>query len=224
MGDILSTIKRYSNGILNDEFHRYKSWEVCNDAFNVNPQTDAHTLHLAFYLASWGMYRGSSGLLQKNHLIHEETVRQVLDNTQHLNCNFKKEISREQITEILHFKELLSGMYSKINYTRGSAAEKPITPTDTLISKIMLGTLACVPAYDRYFIDGLRAIGLKNFTFGGNSLKELFDFVEANKKEIEECQQYMLTNTKKHYSIMKIVDMYFWQIGYEKEITDKSKQ
>lgn len=224
MGDILSTIKRYSKGILIDEFHRYKSWEICNEAFNSQPVTDAHALHLAFYLASWGMYRGSSGLLQKNHLIHKETVRQIIQNTQHLNCNIDKEISREQISEIMQFKELLSIIYKKINYTRGSAVEKPISPTDTLLSKIMLGTLACVPAYDRYFIDGLRAIGLKNFTFGDNSLKELFDFVEANQKEIEECQIYMVSNTKKHYSIMKILDMYFWQIGFEKEITDKSKQ
>ena len=44
---LLSTIKRYFEGILTDEFHRYKSWEVCNDAFNNHLQIDAHTLHLA---------------------------------------------------------------------------------------------------------------------------------------------------------------------------------
>ena len=221
MNDILSTIKRYSDGILTDEFHRYKSWEVCNDAFNNHPQTDTHTLHLAFYLASWGMYRGSSGLLQKNHLVHEETVRQILQNKQHINCNFKKEISREQISEILQFKELLSIIYSEIKYKRGNESEKPITPTDTLISKIMLGTLACVPAYDRYFIDGLKYKGFRFFTFNSNSLNELFDFIDDNLTEIKECKDYLLNGTKKHYTIMKIVDMYFWQLGYEKELNQK---
>jgi hypothetical protein len=83
----------------------------------------------------------------------------------------------------------------------------------------MLGTLACVPAYDRYFIDGLKSKGFKYYTFNNNSLHELFDFIERNINEMKECQEYLLNGTKKHYSIMKIVDMYFWQLGYEKELS-----
>src|SRR3989338_201229 len=33
-----------------------------------------------------------------------------------------------------------------------------ISPTNTLISKVMLGTLGCVPAYDTSFIQGLRKV------------------------------------------------------------------
>ncbi len=72
--NIIPTIEKYLNGITADEFHRYKSWDNCHKSFNVSTQTDIHTLELAFYLASWGMYRGSSGLLQKNHFIHKGAV------------------------------------------------------------------------------------------------------------------------------------------------------
>ncbi len=219
MNDLISTIKRYSDGIFTDEFHRYKSWEICNDAFNTFPQIDAHTLHLAFYLASWGMYRGSSGLLQKNHLIHQKTVDLIFENGQHLNCNSDNEIVKEQIQDIIKLKNSLSEIYSSINYSRGNKHDIPITPTDTLISKIMLGTLACAPAYDRYFIDGLKSRKFQYFTFNEKSLIELFNFIDINSSEIEECQDYLMKGTKKHYSIMKIIDMYFWQLGYEKEIS-----
>jgi hypothetical protein len=33
---------------------------------------------MAFYLASWGMYRGSSFLLWKDYLIHQEVVDNII--------------------------------------------------------------------------------------------------------------------------------------------------
>lgn len=53
-----SIIKQYATEILN-KYHRYRSWDICYNAFNSKVETDNLSLHLAFYLASWGMYRGS---------------------------------------------------------------------------------------------------------------------------------------------------------------------
>ena len=41
---------------------------------------------------------------------------------------------------------------------RRSVAEKDLHNelSDTLITKILMGTLGCVPAYDRYFIAGIK--------------------------------------------------------------------
>lgn len=39
---------------------------------------DYLSLQLAFYLASWGMYRGSSFLLQKDYKIYIPVVEEVL--------------------------------------------------------------------------------------------------------------------------------------------------
>ena len=58
--------------------HRYLSWEHCYEAFgNPNNSIDYLALHLAFYLASWGMYRGSTELLQKDYKIHIPVVEYI---------------------------------------------------------------------------------------------------------------------------------------------------
>src|SRR5258705_12151232 len=89
-------IDKYISGITSDEFHRYKSWDNCFQAFSASKQTEIQVLELAFYLASWGMYRGSSGLLQKNHLIHKGAVDIVFSKTnQKLKCNQAFEVKQE---------------------------------------------------------------------------------------------------------------------------------
>ena len=222
---ITTTIEKYLKGIITDEFHRYKSWDNCHQAFNVAGQTKIHTLELAFYLASWGMYRGSSGLLQKNHLIHKGTVDILfLKESQKLKCDQKNDVSRNNIKDILNLKDKLADHYSKIYFTKGADKPKPISPTDTLLSKILLGTLGCIPAYDRYFIDGLKEMKIKHTVFNDTSLNELFDFIDSNKTEIINAQKLILTTTHKHYPIMKILDMYFWQIGYDKDVKEKKQK
>ena len=222
---MIPTIEKFLSKITEDEFHRYKSWNICHQSFNASTQTETHTLELAFYLASWGMYRGSSGLLHKNHLIHKGAVDILFSNEgQALKCNAKNEVIRTNITDILNLKNKLAKHYSKITFTRGAEKPKPISPTDTLISKILLGTLGCVPAYDRYFIDGLKERNINNTNFNCTSLNELFDFIDKNKEEIQDVQKLILAKTKEHYPIMKILDMFFWQIGYDKDVKEKQQK
>lgn len=220
--NILHVIEKYSQSIELDEFHRYKSWDICHKSFNVSKQTDNHILQLAFYLASWGMYRGSGGLLQKNHLIHSKTV-DIIFNKKHqkLKCHVNNDVSKENIVEIITLKNELANHYKNIFFTKGIDPRKSISPTDTLLSKIMLGTLACVPAYDRYFVDGLKEMKIEHTGFNEASLNELFKVIDKNKKEIDKAQKLIKSKTGNHYPIMKIIDMYFWQIGYDKEMDEK---
>lgn len=219
---IIPTIEKYLSGITTDEFHRYKSWDNCHQAFNVANQVEIHTLELAFYLASWGMYRGSSGLLQKNHLIHKGTVDILFSkDSLKLKCDQMNEINRKNSKDIPDLKDKLANHYSKIYFTKGADKPKSISPTDTLLSKILLGTLGCVLAYDRYFIDGLKEMKMKHTIFNVVSLNELFDFIDNNKIEIVSAQKLVSTTTHKHYPIMKILDMFFWQIGYDKDVKEK---
>lgn len=72
--------------ISKDKNCRYKSWEHCYIFFKENSEQiladdkmlDLASLNLAFYLASWGMYRGSSNLLQKDYKIHAELIQTLL--------------------------------------------------------------------------------------------------------------------------------------------------
>jgi hypothetical protein len=145
--------------------------------------------------------------------------------SQKLKCNQANEIKRENIKAILEMKDELAKYYSNIYFTKGVDKPKPISPTDTLLSKIMLGTLGCVPAYDRYFIDGLKQMKMEHSGFNEASLNELFNFIEKNEKEIVQAQKLIMTKTQRHYPLMKILDMYFWQIGYDREeLTDKKQK
>jgi len=222
---ILEIIEKYIKGILDDKYHRFSSWDNCFEVFSNSKKAEFKVLELAFYLASWGMYRGSSGLLQKNHFIHQGAVDILFSKTnQALKCNQTNEVIRENIKSILALKDELSAHYSNIYFTRGAEDPKPISPTDTLLSKIMLGTLGCVPAYDQYFIKGLKEMKMKHFGFNELSLTELFNFIDDNIKEIEQSQNLIKARMEKHYPLMKILDMYFWQIGYDKEIMEKNKE
>ena len=69
---IIRSATTFYNELREDPNGRYRSWEYCYKAFhdargNTNADVDYLSLQLAFYLASWGMYRGSSFLLQKDY-------------------------------------------------------------------------------------------------------------------------------------------------------------
>ncbi len=219
---IQDVIEKYLAEIDADDYHRCRSWNNCFKTFSITEQSELHVLELAFYLASWGMYRGSSGLLQKNHLIHKGAVDIVFSTVnQRLKCNQTVEAHRGSIKTILSMKIELANHYRNIHFTKG-AASKSISPTDTLLSKIILGTLGCVPAYDRYFIKGLKHMKMKHTSFNEFSLVELFNFIEKNKKEIEQVQKIIKSKTHEHYPFMKILDIYFCQISYGEELREKS--
>lgn len=218
---MLSTIEKYLNGLASDEFHRYRSWDNCYQSFNDSVIREIHILELAFYLASWGMYRGSSGLLQKNHLIHKGAVEIIFSNEgQKLRCSERKEITKSDIIDIVRLKDRLASHYTSISFKKSTGLSKPISPTDTLITKVMLGTLGCVPAYDRYFICGLKVSKMRSTSFSEASLSELVDFVSCNEKEVVIAQKIIKEKINRHYPVMKIIDMYFWQLGYDNGLKD----
>lgn len=223
--NIKEVIEKYLFGIQSDKFHRYKSWDHCFMAFGESAKDDRLALELGFYLASWGMYRGSGGLLQKNHLIHKGAVDVILSAPYlKLRCNEFNEIKVNDVDTILTLRDELARYYRSKNFYKGNGKSKPISATDTLVSKIILGTLGCVPAYDRYFVNGLKVMGMKCKSFNKASLTELFQFIGSNKQDIDEAQQSIKKKFQCYYPVMKIVDMYFWQIGYQKALESNNNR
>lgn len=216
-----AAVLRFHAETLKDEFHRYKSWENCYGAFRSITNRNVLALNLAFYLASWGMYRGSSGLLQKNSKVHEGAV-DILKGYRNLRCTKENELTLERVDELLEAKNRLQVYYSGFYFNRGNQY-KTITPTDTLISKIMLGSLGCTPAFDRYFITGANEIGLSLSRFNRSSVFDLIEYIEANKRAVLNCQRKINRQSEVYYPLMKVVDMHFWQIGYDRSINSKIK-
>ena len=89
-----------------------------------------------------------------------------------------------------------------------------------MVSKILLGVLGCVPAYDRYFIEGLKYHGFRYTNFSKESLLELFEFYNIYRLEFDKLQQITETNGLR-YSPMKLIDMYFWQVGYSLDLNNE---
>src|SRR6266478_3447543 len=64
--------------------NRYRSWEHCYRYFHrstpeaIALDRDHAALQLGFYLASWGMYRGSGFLLQHAYTVHLGVIDQLL--------------------------------------------------------------------------------------------------------------------------------------------------
>jgi hypothetical protein len=82
--NIQDQVRAFYHRLASDPHHRYRSWEHCFTYFSQRAMLteaehlDTAALHLAFYLASWGMYRGSSALLWKDYTIHKPAISKLL--------------------------------------------------------------------------------------------------------------------------------------------------
>ena len=220
---IYPTIMKYFNQSQADENARYKSWEHCHRAFLENRvytndgQVDYLALHLAFYLASWGMLRGGSFLLQKDYRIHLPVVTIIQESryAKLWDCSVESLQDDSTIDLILECGERIKAAYKeKIRIVNDKIVDG-VEASPTLITKILLGTFGCTPAYDRYFVKGYDLIGLKHDRYGRKSLHELADFYKENlefTRAMEEISRYGI-----YYPPAKLIDMYFWQTGYDYE-------
>lgn len=218
---VITAATEFYNDLKADKNARYRSWEHCYKCFHdarSNPKADPDylSLQLAFYLASWGMYRGSSFLLQKDYKVHIPVVKEILK--KEYDCLFGiecRELRKKPVQDKLRkLEQFMESCYEGIRKTVKSTEK---SPSATLITKILMGTLGCVPAYDRYFIEGVKALKVTTGIYNMNSLLKLVDFYEANydrlEKERKKLKVYDLP-----YPQMKLLDMGFWQTGAKRPV------
>ena len=199
---------------------RSRSWEHCYRVFrdartDPSPDCDYLSLHLAFYLASWGMYRGSSFLLQKDYKVLSPIVEKILK--PEYDCLFgvacadlREPGVQEQLTNARNY---IANHFGPIrDEVAGREVPTPVSPV--LITKILMGTLGCVPAYDRFFQDGVATYKVTTQEYSLKSVLRLVDFYEVHNDRLEEVRRGM-RNDDLIYSQMKLLDMGFWQIGFE---------
>ena len=226
---IIKSATTFYGELKRDKNGRYLSWEHCYSQFynsrnqNLSSQdVDYLSLHLAFYLASWGMYRGSSFLLQQDYKVHipvvEELMKPKYDILQGIKC-----CELKNHFDLLY--DLVKFMRDYYDVIRRSVSEKDLHNelSDTLITKILMGTLGCVPAYDRYFIAGIKKEKVSTGNFNKNSLLKLIKYYEDNFECFEPVVMEMNIGNIP-YPQMKFLDMGFWKIGFrdsEENVTIK---
>lgn len=214
--DIIVNVLKYYSETFKDENSRYNSWKHCheyflNNRFRTSEEiTDNMCLHLAFYLASWGMYRGSSFLLKKDYKVHNEVVKEILKEKYTCLWDINCEDLRNKVDLVLEISEEIKKIYIKKRENLDDLEEV----SNTLITKILMGTFGCVPAYDRFFKLGLKIKKVGIQMYNKTSLIELISFYEANKITFDECK-LLVNKCGDNYSEMKLLDMYLWQIGYD---------
>jgi hypothetical protein len=88
--------------------------------------------------------------------------------------------------------------------------------SDTLVTEVLLGTLGCISACDRFFIDDLKAAGLKYSYLNVSFISRLLGFTQDNLPALRAEQFRIELRTGVRYPLMKLVDMHFWQLASER--------
>lgn len=205
---ITEAVKDFMNSSQNLPDGRYKSWEYCFDFFSHKfdkQNWDYAALMLGFYLASWGMYRGSSFLLQYTYTIHIGALK-IIFSDKYASLQHKRNINKEDVDLLFQLIQELKQYYFEKNKAY-SSINSYSQLSDTLISKILMGVLGNIPAYDRYVKEGLKQIKISQ-TMSKKGYIQLLEFYYKNKVEIDtlekECPKY---------TPMKLIDMYLWNLG-----------
>ena len=214
--DIKPIVEEFNSKLNSD--HRYASFDYCYNYFRTTSSKELlkdiekSCLVLGFYLASWGMLRPSSFLLQKNVTHFQKTIKYIAS----LNKNiWSIDINNYSEKNMLTIIEIYQAIKSNIIEGRESDL--------TLITKIMLGVFGFIPAFDQYFCDSFRKIFKHECGFrrvNTKSLELIKRFYIANKKEIDKLSSKTFTTdfltgkkTKIHYPKAKIIDMYGFTKG-----------
>ena len=169
-------------------------------------------------------------MLQRDYKAHKKAVKEILDEKyKDLLWNFEPQnkIDINKAKELLFNKEGDKGIYwfVKKSYNTEQSNEDD-EASDTLTTKILMGTFGCVPAFDRYLKAGISAYKKANkdseykFTQqiedkDAKTFEAIANFVIGNKEELNKIKK---DSALKEYPLMKLVDMYFWEIGYELDI------
>ena len=161
-------------------------------------------LHIAFYLASWGMLRGSSVLLQRSVKFYCPLIDTITRLDNQLWGIDVDAYTDDNISLLLKAAE-------EIRKAVGGGK----WASDTLVTKIMLGVFGNVPAFDTYFGKGLGV-----WTLNPASLKRVAEFYGCHRDVIDECAASIQTldfltgeYSGRHYTKAKIVDMVGFMAG-----------
>jgi hypothetical protein len=162
-------------------------------------------LHLGFYLASWGMLRGSTDLLQRSIKHLERLINAIAEARPEMWTIDSNSYSDDAWDILDEFARQIR------------ATLDPDSVSEILVTKIMLGVFGSVPAFDGYFKKGS---GLSTYSRG--QLKRVEGFYRDHVDVIERHRWPTLsfatgTDTQWTYTRAKVIDMIFFQEGLDQE-------
>lgn len=219
-------IKKFGSGCSVE--HRYVSYDFCylyfqrNKGFLGNVNMENSCMHLWSYLASWGMLRGSSVLLQRSPACLKELVAYFDSICHSVVWDVDVDSYASHKSEILQVYNDISQIMERImNHNESNIPPKITKPSPTLITKIMLGVFGCVPALDQYFCKTFRGLYGGFYELGSKELDRIGSFYEQeqHKELIDSIRIPVLDfdgkKTELYYKKAKLIDMYGFVHGQE---------
>ena len=161
-------LQNFYNSLPSPSFNRMRSWNECYAFFQAklpeltsapltlaSPILEEAALRLAFYLASFGMYRGKSPYLQCSKDIFKQPLLEIFhlirENADWLNNGIAT--NPQALLDIsTQFRVTLQQKLIDVGF------EDTKHPSPLLISKVLLGMFAAVPALDRFATEALKEL------------------------------------------------------------------
>ena len=213
--DPLEQLKKYGVPLAGS---RMFSFDHCYSYFRAAYENNEHSelaseahiqrscLHLGFYLASWGMYRGS-GELYKFSSVALSDVVSIVSRAPQTIWNLDVEgYSADSISELLAFGEKLRRAFPS------RSVRSRFRATDTLVTKTLLGVFGNTPAFDSYFKKGMGCT-----QFDERSLSRVSRYLEKYRDIVEGARVSVRgfdgAPNKFRYSQAKVIDMIFFARG-----------
>lgn len=204
---------------------RHRAWEYCREQFikahnkGTSYDKDYLCLYLTVYLTNWGMYRGSSALLFNDYRVHEDAVDIILDQKYNKLWNYNPFDPSNNVSLPQEFFDRWNGelwqAYNKLMKKTNYPRKKQDSPnaSEILVTKVMLGTWGCVPAYDTFLKKGLQYLNIDDSVTveGLKSIIKYFKPCSDVNKIVQSLPQY---------TPMKIIDAYLWELGFELSLKD----
>lgn len=218
-----------------DKYPRLKAWEfiyVYINSFDdklelVNQKhLEKTALHVGFYLANWGMFRGKGELLYQNLDFFKDFAIILFKKLPSKYPDFFK----WKFIDFANDKKLIAAFNNIIDLLY---KDLPIKISDTSISKTLLGTWGQCPAFDTYFINGIKlylkeqneSAGYRKYVFSdytefcGESLANLARLYLENHWDSKDPGFFTTVENSLYseqiYPPAKLVDMTFWQYWNE---------
>lgn len=164
-------------------------------------------LHLAAYLASWGMYRGKSMLLQRSARQYVLLVETIV-----------KADSRVWALDVDKYTPENFALLTKLERQIHAALQGKSEATSTLTTKVMLGVFGNVPALDTFVCNALRDLqGFNAYGLDDKTLQGIQQFYDNHKAVFDSYTVNTIDfngqPTPRLYPKAKLVDMALFMHG-----------
>lgn len=216
----------------NPEHKRSLSWDICFSHFQGSPlnksSAELDRLHLGYYLASWGMLRGSTFLLKSTNALYYDGAIDVI---RRYNADLSTGGLKRFDVDHYEDKDMVERFSTAWRELHAALSTTSNSPSLTLITKILAGVWGCVPALDSRVLHSLGQLRSdKDATFAENNnvnsqlsvlperlafLKALYDEHESDFERIRGCVRVFDPTTRRYTDDpvpkAKLLDMFLFQ-------------